>query len=308
MDVDRSPHDPPVRNISDTALWVAHYRAVESERPDAHFRDPYARALAGERGARIAQSPQFGDRNAWAFVARTILIDGMIADAIRGGVDLVVNLAAGLDTRPYRMEVPPALRWVEVDLPDILDYKERVLDGAGAVPRCALERVRLDLSDEPARRALFTRLSSDAHDALIVSEGLLIYLSPAQVASLARDLAAPPSFRRWVIDLSSPGLMKMLARQTGRAIVEAGAPFRFAPPEGPDFFPPLGGLLSAARLDAAARRVAAQGRAHAEPPAVVPASDGGAAGTEAAESRSAMVGDRGAAQSVTLVSLQRSAT
>jgi methyltransferase (TIGR00027 family) len=253
VDAER-PHDPPVRNISDTALWVAHYRAVESERRDAHFHDPYARALAGERGARIAKSPQFGDRNAWAFVARTTLIDGMIADAIREGVDLVVNLAAGLDTRPYRMDVPAPLRWIEVDLPDILDYKERVLAGTGAVPRCRLERVRLDLSDETARRALFSRLNADSRNALVVSEGLLIYLSPVQVASLARDLAAQPSFHRWVIDLSSPGLLKMLARQTGQAIVDAGAPFQFGPPEGPDFFPPLGwtpvrveGLLKAAR-------------------------------------------------------------
>jgi methyltransferase (TIGR00027 family) len=244
--------DRLVRNISDTALWVAHYRAVESERPDAHFRDPYARALAGERGARIAKSQQFGDRNAWAFVARTVLIDRMIAEAIRGGADLVVNLAAGLDTRPFRMDVPAALRWVEVDLPGILDYKEQIL--GGATPRCALERVRLDLSDDAARRALFTRLNQTARDTLVVSEGLLIYLSPAQVSSLARDLGAQASFHTWVIDLSSPGLMKMLAKQTGQAIVDAGAPFQFAPREGPDFFRPLGwspvrveSLLKAAR-------------------------------------------------------------
>jgi methyltransferase (TIGR00027 family) len=247
-----STDDRLVRNISDTALWVAHYRAVESERPDAHFRDPYARALAGERGARIAQSQQFGERNAWAFVARTVLIDRMIAEAIRSGVDLVVNLAAGLDTRPFRMDVPAALRWVEVDLPGILDYKEQIL--GGAAPRCALERVRLDLSDEAGRRALFTRLDQTARDTLVVSEGLLIYLSPAQVGSLARDLGAQASFHRWVIDISSPGLMKMLAKQTGQAIVEAGAPFQFAPAEGPDFFRPLGwtpvrveSLLKAAR-------------------------------------------------------------
>jgi methyltransferase (TIGR00027 family) len=230
--------DRPVRNISDTAVWVAHYRAVESERPDAHFHDPYARALAGERGARIAKSPQFGDRNAWAFVARTTLIDRMIEDAIGAGVDLVVNLAAGLDTRPYRMPLPAALRWVEVDLPAIFDYKEAVL--GDAVPRCALERVRLDLSDEAARQAFFAAVSVGARDALVLTEGLLIYLSPAQVSTLAHDVAAQPSFRRWVIDVASPGLLQMLARQTGQAIVDAGAAFQFAPAEGPDFFRPLG--------------------------------------------------------------------
>jgi len=237
--------DRLVRNISDTALWVAYHRALESERPDAHFRDPFARALAGARGERIARAPGFGLRNAWAFTARTVLFDRVIAEALAGGADLIVNLAAGLDTRPYRMDVPSALRWVEVDLPGILDYKEQIL--GSAAPRCRLERVRLDLSDEPARRGLFAQIAAESRNALVVTEGLLIYLSADQVKSLAVDLAARPSFRRWVVDVASPGLLKMMARQTGKAIVDAGAPFRFAPVEGPEFFRPLG--WSPARVD-----------------------------------------------------------
>ena len=66
---------------------------------------------------------------------------------------MVVNLAAGLDARPYRMALPPNLDWIEVDLPDLVDYKERIL--AGETPACRLERVRLDLADVAARRKLF---------------------------------------------------------------------------------------------------------------------------------------------------------
>lgn len=227
-----------VRNISDTALWVAHYRATESDRPDALFRDPFARALAGERGGQIARSQQFGEKNAWAFTTRTVLFDRFIEAGVRAGADLVVNLAAGLDTRPYRMDLPRTLRWVEVDLPGILDYKEEVL--GGAAPVCALERVRLDLSDEDARHALFARLAAQSRRALIATEGLLIYLSPAQVGSLARDLASHSPFQTWVIDIASPGLLKMMSRRSGKAIADAGAPFCFAPVEGPDFFRPLG--------------------------------------------------------------------
>jgi methyltransferase (TIGR00027 family) len=227
-----------VRNISDTALWVAYYRAVESERPDALFRDPFARRLAGDRGEQIARSQKFGDRNAWAFIARTVLFDRFITDNVAAGVGLVVNLAAGLDARPYRMTLPRTLRWIEVDLPDILDYKDEIL--ASAAPVCALERIRLDLSDEVARRGLFARLAAESTRTLIVSEGLLIYLSREQVVSLARDLAAPPPFRTWIVDLASPGLMKMMSERGGQMIAEAGAPFRFAPPEGPSFFTPLG--------------------------------------------------------------------
>jgi methyltransferase (TIGR00027 family) len=225
-----------VRDISDTALWVAYYRAEETDRPDAAFRDPYARALAGDRGEKIAKAQKFGDQNAWSFMARTVLFDQFITDAVRDGADLVVNLAAGLDTRPYRMDLPKTLTWVEVDLPGILDYKESILKGAA--PVCALERVRLDLSDEPARRALFARLAGSSR-AVIVTEGLLIYLSPDAVASLGRDLAAVPPFQTWITDLASPALVKMMIARGGDMVAAAGAPFKFAPPEGPDFFVPL---------------------------------------------------------------------
>jgi methyltransferase (TIGR00027 family) len=227
-----------VRDISDTARWVAYYRAQETDRPDALFRDPFARRLAGERGEAIAKAQTFGDRNAWSFTARTCLFDQFITEAVRGGADLVVNLAAGLDTRPYRMDLPKTLRWVEVDLPGILDYKEGVLKGAA--PVCALERVRLDLSDEAARRAVFARLASGASRAVLMTEGLIIYLSSDQVASLARDLAAVPPFHTWITDLASPGLVKMMTARGGDMIAAAGAPFTFAPPEGPQYFVPLG--------------------------------------------------------------------
>jgi methyltransferase (TIGR00027 family) len=229
---------PLVRNISDTALWVAHYRAIETERPDAVFRDPFARALAGERGARIARAQTFADANAWSFLARTYLFDHFITHAVRGGADVVVNLAAGLDTRPYRMDLPKTLQWVEVDLPGILDYKEDILKGAA--PVCMLERVRLDLSDEAARRAMLARVTLGSSRAIVITEGLLIYLSPEQVESLARDLAAVPAVRSWITDLASPGLMKMMNEKGGDMVAAAGAPFKFAPAEGPDYFVPLG--------------------------------------------------------------------
>src|SRR5262249_49320919 len=120
-------NEPPVRGISDTAAWVAMYRAMESERPDAAFHDPYARRLAGERGERILATISATRKNTWSYVARTYLIDQLIAQEVRAGSDLVLNLAAGLDTRPYRMDLPASLRWVEVDLPDLIAHKEDVL-------------------------------------------------------------------------------------------------------------------------------------------------------------------------------------
>src|SRR2546430_7984671 len=226
--------EPLIRDISDTARWVAVYRARETERPDAAFRDPFARRLAGERGEQIARAMPMAEEAAWSFIARTHLFDRFILRAVEGGADLVVNLAAGLDARPYRMTLPPSLRWVEVDLPEILDYKEEVL--AAEKPVCALERVRLDLSNVDARRGLFARLGGSARQALVISEGLLIYLMRSDIYDLGRDLAEPAGFRHWIVDIVSPGLLEMLKQRMGDLVRQAGAPYVFGPPEGPPFF------------------------------------------------------------------------
>ncbi|MGH9476363.1 MAG: class I SAM-dependent methyltransferase [Terriglobales bacterium] len=233
--------DPAIRTVSDTALWVAVYRAQESERPDALFHDPFARLLAGERGARIAASATLLSKHAWSMVERTWIMDRLVLQEVAAGADLVVNLAAGLDTRPYRLALPAGLRWVEVDLPPLLEYKESIL--ADATPRCRLERVRCDLADGAARGALFERLGSESRRAVILTEGLLIYLPRESVAALAHDLAEPRSFQRWGFDLAGPGLLRMMNRKPGTMGAEverAGSPFCFAPAEGPEFFRPFG--------------------------------------------------------------------
>ncbi len=228
----------PVRNISDTALWAAFYRALEAERPDAVFRDRLARRLAGERGEAIAATMPFFESHAWTWVTRTYLFDQFITEGVAQGVDLVLNLAAGLDARPYRMELPPSLRWVEVDLPELLDYKEEVL--AGEKPVCNLERIRLDLANVSARRELFDRLGQEAHKALIITEGLIVYFTREEVASLAQDLARPPGFQRWTTDVGSPGLVEMLQKNLGKSLGQGGATLKFGPEEGPDFFAQFG--------------------------------------------------------------------
>jgi len=211
---------------------------MESERPDALFQDPYARKLAGERGERILASMRRGRSWAWPMIVRTAVLDELIVRTIaRDGVDTVLNLAAGLDTRPYRLQLPPSLRWIEADFPDVIAYKQEQLKSER--PVCALERVGIDLTDVAERRALFARIGA-ARQILVVSEGLLIYLTPEQVASLALDLAAPASFRWWLMDLASPRLLKMMERTWGRAVAAGNAPFQFAPAEGTRFFQPQG--------------------------------------------------------------------
>jgi methyltransferase (TIGR00027 family) len=223
-----------VRNVSDTALWVAYFRAMETKRPDALFRDQYAERLAGERGFHLANTLPDGNKHEWAWVARTYLFDHFIAQEVQRGADQVINLAAGLDARPYRLDLPPNLRWVEVDFPEIVNYKNEILNGEN--PRCQLERVSLDLANVQARRELFAALSDRSKKTVVASEGLLIYFTPDQVASLARDLVAAERFQSWIIDLASPGQLKLMQRTTGKQLSEAGAAFKFGPSEGPNFF------------------------------------------------------------------------
>jgi methyltransferase (TIGR00027 family) len=227
-----------VRNVSDTARWAAYFRAQETTRPDALFRDPFAERLCGQHGVDIANTLPDGNKHAWAWVARTYLFDRFIKLELQQGADLVLNLAAGLDARPYRMELPASLQWIEVDLPEILAYKEEIL--TNEKPTCALERVRLNLADGDARRTLFATLNRRARKILVLTEGLLVYLSEEEVAALARDLAGGASFRRWIMDFGSPGLLKMMQKTTGKHLSKVGAPFKFAPAEGPAFFGPHG--------------------------------------------------------------------
>ncbi len=224
-----------IDHVSDTARWVAVYRAMESERDDALFRDPFARRLAGARGEAIVETVPRGRAMAWSMIVRTAVFDEMILERVADGADLVLNLAAGLDARPWRLPLPGTLRWIDVDLPGILEEKGHAL--AEESPVCRYESVAADLADGEARRALLARLLAGSRQALVVSEGLLIYLVPEAVAALARDLAEAGA-RWWITDLANPTLLQWMKKSWGKA-TEA-APFRFAPANGTGFFHPYG--------------------------------------------------------------------
>ena len=228
-----------IEHVSDTARWVAVYRAMESERPDRIFNDPFAKKLAGERGEKIVDEMKRGRAMAWAMIVRTALFDELIYDYIkRANVDLVVNLACGLDARPWRMDFPQGVRWVDVDFPVMIDYKTEVLKNEKT--KCPYEAISADLTDASVRDALFARLGAESKRALIISEGLLIYLTPENVTSLAKALHAQPSFGGWVIDLASPGLLRLMHKTWGKGVAQGNAPFLFAPDESTAFFEPSG--------------------------------------------------------------------
>jgi methyltransferase (TIGR00027 family) len=224
-----------ITHVSDTARWTALHRATESARPDALFRDPLAQRLAGEHGRAIVANAPRRNRSGWWLVARTKLIDDAIAEAIAAGCDRVLNLAAGLDTRPYRLDLPPDLVWIEADLPQLLAEKTELL--ADQTPRCRLTRTAVDLIDPVARDAFFNEALDGASKALVVTEGLLMYLDDRDVVALSEALKRP-EVAWWMVNFTGPELKKtMNSRIAG---IRQNAPFKFAPDNGIAFFEELG--------------------------------------------------------------------
>lgn len=226
--------DALITHVSDTARWVAAIRARESARPDALFRDTLADGLAGAQGHAIAASAPRMTRSGWPIVTRTRLIDDLISASLLDGCDRVLNLAAGLDTRPYRLDLPATLQWIEADLTAVIDAKEGAL--AGHAPRCQLSRERVDLADAAERRAFLERATAGATRALVITEGLLVYLDERDVRAIAADLSRSP-IRWWITDAASPRVIAMNAR-TMRL---DHAPMKFAPPNGVAWFEAIGG-------------------------------------------------------------------
>jgi methyltransferase (TIGR00027 family) len=226
-----------VERVQDTARWVAMARALESERKDALFQDPFARRLAGPAGAELVAKLSGKASGTWPIVARTHIIDRLVTEAVADGADAVVNLAAGLDSRPLRMKLPPSLTWIEVDHADVIADKQACLGDAS--PVCRLERLARDLAIADERRALLAGLGARFRRALVVTEGLLCYLAPEDAMGLARDVRAMPGVFRWIGDLNNKAVNDYVLKQTGNAL-QGTARMKFGPEEGPLVFEPLG--------------------------------------------------------------------
>jgi methyltransferase (TIGR00027 family) len=227
-----------IRHVSDTALWVAMYRALESERPDALFHDPYARKMAGERGDAILKSIPRTRSMGWPMVVRTQVMDEIVLRSCGSGLRTVLNLAAGLDARAFRLDLPESLLWIDVDLPHMIAYRREHLERARA--RCRHEHVAADLANPESLADVLARARDFPPPVLAVTEGLLVYLTSDQVTALATRLHREPRIASWLTDLASPLLLEMLKRSWQPSLSAAGAPLQFAPAEGTAFFAPLG--------------------------------------------------------------------
>lgn len=205
------------REVQTTAFLAAACRAAETARPRPRLRDPLAQRFLD------AQPPDAAFRRELAgagdeAVQRTVLLDAMTRQAVDAlESPTLINLGAGLCTRPYRLDLSGCALTVECDAAPALELKDRLL--ADQTPSCPVRRVAVDVRDAQALSTLLDEQRATSRHTVVIAEGLLVYLPQRQVAELAAVLAASlPEQSRWLADVvssRSAAGMQQLARQSG---------------------------------------------------------------------------------------------
>jgi methyltransferase (TIGR00027 family) len=215
-----TPSPGDITHVSDTALLVAACRALEAECSDGFVHDPFAARLAGERGMAMLQALPRPDMMRFGIGVRSRFLDELLLEALESfGVATVVSVGCGLDTRPWRLELRPELRWIEVDFADMLDYKDALM--SGETPRCRRERLTADLIDPAQRRAIYT--AAGPEPALMITEGLLMYLPAATVEALAAEAWRESGIRHWLSDVTTTAFAQAIGMDTMRSVRQVQA-------------------------------------------------------------------------------------
>lgn len=187
-----SPDTPRIDAVATTARWTAAHRARERNLPDRLFDDPLALSLAGEAGmAMLAQAEQQGAHHGLmaAYLAiRTRYLDDALLRAGEDGIVQVVALAAGMDTRSFRLRWPSGSRVYEVDRPALLGLKEEILGQAAPHPSCERVAVGADLEADWLPRLLEAGFRADQPTFWLI-EGLFYYLEESAVNRILAQTA-----------------------------------------------------------------------------------------------------------------------
>jgi len=224
-------------SVGATALGVAAARAAETESENPLISDPFARVFlqaAGEGVWNWFAAPDLPDEITEAdpdlaprmqgmvdyMAARTAFFDEFFLDATRAGVRQVVILAAGLDSRAWRLSWPGGVTVYELDQPRVLEFKASALREEGAEPTCTLVNVPVDLRhDWPAalREAGFDATAPSAWSA----EGLLPFLpATAQELLFDRVQALGAAGSRIAVEAPSPDFNDEAARDRQRQTMQ----------------------------------------------------------------------------------------
>ena len=178
---------PQTLQLASTAHWTASVRALESERPDGLFYDPWAAELAGETGR--AWMAQRTPDKVLPIVLRTRYFDDFLQRLVGEGLRQVVLMAAGLDTRAFRIAWSQGMRLFELDQPEVLYTKEKTLASAGAQPTCERRAIAADLTSS-WQEALLRGGFDARRPAVWLLEGFLFYLPSNEITRILDQVCA----------------------------------------------------------------------------------------------------------------------
>lgn len=214
----------PSVGVGQTALFVAWMRQLESDRPDALFRDPLAAAMLSA----LAEDPVLADvaevikqTHSSArgfptyFAVRTRFFDDEVLSAVRRGIRQVVTLAAGVDGRTVRLDLPAGTRWFEVELPEMTAFKDALIERSALPLACERHGVAADLRED-WQSALRAAGFDPSQPTVWLVEGLLMYLTDAAGDAILAGLT----------ELSAPGSQLMLEHLKAAMLEEEGRPVR----------------------------------------------------------------------------------
>jgi methyltransferase (TIGR00027 family) len=209
--------------IAKTASWTAAIRALESDRPDRLFSDPFARALAGTEGLQMLDAANVG-----IYVAiRTRFFDDFVLSVNRTGIRQVVIVAAGMDTRAFRLSWAAGTTVYEVDRPELLRIKNDILVEQRAQPQCVRTTIGVDLEHEWHASLKEAGFKHDEPSLWLV-EGLLFYLENPAVHKILAQLSglAAPGSCLGVDFVSESYLTSPWTRDALSAMAQRGMPWR----------------------------------------------------------------------------------
>ncbi len=213
------PHGE-ISHVSDTALMVAACRALEFDAPDGFVRDPLSARLAGERGMAMLRALPQPEMMRFGIGVRSRFMDELVLETLASEkIATVLSLGCGLDTRPWRLEVPPDVRWIEVDFAEMLDYKNALM--SAETPRCRREFIAADANDAVQRRNIYMAVGPPP--ALMITEGFLMYLPAATVEALPAEAWRKCGIAHWMSDITTTTFMKAISMNMPQSVRDVQA-------------------------------------------------------------------------------------
>jgi methyltransferase (TIGR00027 family) len=211
---------PP--GVTRTALGVARIRAAETMRADGLFADPLAARFVAaapdvndDRGSEDAARAAVRRALVGHVIVRTRFFDDYLIESCAGGIRQVVLIAAGLDTRAFRLDWPAGVHVFELDLPELVEFKEGVLRATSARAGCERVVVPVDLRSDWVAPLIAAGFDPSAPTAWLV-EGLLVYLKRNDAERLLQTVGEC-SAAGSVLGLESGDAAARLAAESGRA-------------------------------------------------------------------------------------------